>query len=261
MNKLLLIEYEFLFFQRLRCNISVGHVEQDQVAGIQAGAIEMTSPSSDVSAARLAQLPEIRTLVLDDSRFDRKRIRRIGDELDLKLRFEEASSVTALRECLDRQNFDLFLIDYMMPESDGLAALEIIRSHQGQSDSVSIMISGQADQRVAVSAMKGGCQDFIVKSDISAEFFQNTVLSALRKSRQFARYFDQPKPFLDLDEVRSFLQIALQDSYVRDILREAIQIGLQDAVRVTGLNLGLGQEFDLSPFLQESDQSDAFLFR
>ncbi|MCW1404309.1 response regulator [Novosphingobium sp. MW5] len=149
----------------------------------------MAPKSPEFSSVDLAKLPEIRTLVLDDSSFDRKRICRMGNGLDLKLRIEEATSVQGLKECLDRQNFDLFLIDYKMPGSDGLSALDVIRNHKSQSGAVSIMISGQADQRIAVSAMKNGCQDFIMKSDISPDYLQGTVLSALSGSRQFSRYF------------------------------------------------------------------------
>ena len=69
--------------------------------------------------------PTIRTLVLDDSNFDRKRILRLGDRIDLPLVFEEASSVQGLKHCLDRQIYDLFLIDYSMPEGDGLNALQV----------------------------------------------------------------------------------------------------------------------------------------
>lgn len=75
------------------------------------------------------KLPEIRTLLLDDSRFDRKRIRRMGEGLGLNLTFHEAGSVKAMRDLLDQQGFDLFLIDYMMPEANGHAALDLIRNH------------------------------------------------------------------------------------------------------------------------------------
>jgi PleD family two-component response regulator len=221
----------------------------------------MTAHSPELSSDRLAQLPVIRTLVLDDSSFDRKRIRRIGDGLDLKLRFEEASSVKALHDCLDRQTFDLFLIDYMMPEADGLAALEVIRNHKGQSDAVSVMISGQADQRVAVNAIKGGCQDFILKSDISPEFLRGTLLSALSTSRQFSRYFDHPKPVLNLDEVRSFMQIALEDGHIREILHDTLQEGLRDAARGVGVAYGLPQGSDLMQFLIDFHRTDDFEFR
>lgn len=221
----------------------------------------MAPKSPEFSSANLAKLPEIRTLVLDDSSFDRKRICRMGNGLDFKLRIEEAASVAGLKECLDRQNFDLFLIDYKMPESDGLAALDVIRSHKNQSEAVSIMISGQADQRIAVSAMKNGCQDFILKSDISPDYLRGTVLSALSGSRQFSQYFGDQKPVLNLDEIRSFMQIALEDTYVRSILRETLQEGLRDAVRAVGVNFGLPPGTDMTQFFLDSEQPDSFLFR
>lgn len=221
----------------------------------------MTLDSPDLPPSTLARLPEIRTLVLDDSSFDRKRIRRMGDGLDLKLSFQEAHSVKALQNCLDTQTFDLFLIDYMMPEADGLAALDLIRAHKGQSDAVSIMISGQADQRVAVNAIKRGCQDFILKSEISPEFLRGTVLSALRSSRQFSQYFDLPKPVLNLDELRSVMQIALGDADVKAMVRDTLQEGLRDAARGVGIAYGLPQGSDLMQFLVDFHRPDEFEFR
>lgn len=221
----------------------------------------MNDYSTEWSSGVSTNLPAIRTLVLDDSSFDRKRIRRMGDGLDLKLNFEEAGSVAMLRDCLDRQSFDLFLIDYMLPEADGLAALEMIRNHRGQADSVAIMISGQADQRVAVSAMKKGFQDFIVKSDISPQSLRGAVLGALNTSRQFSRYFDRPKPDLGLEDMRHLLQLAVEDPVIRDILRRPMQEGLEAMARMVGVGWGMQASPEIAQFLIEFEQADTFEFR
>jgi PleD family two-component response regulator len=216
----------------------------------------VVTASSPELTSGTPRLPEIRTLLLDDSRFDRKRIRRMGDGLGLNLHFHEADSVRAMRDLLDRQSFDLFLIDYMMPEADGLAALEVIRNHSGQTEAVAIMISGQADQRVAVNAIKAGCQDFILKSEISPEFLRSTVVSALHRSQHFSAWFDQPGPMRDLEALRSLMQIALQDHQIREILRDA----LHDAARGAGVAYGPPQGADLLQFLLDFQRPDAFEF-
>jgi CheY-like chemotaxis protein len=218
----------------------------------------MTAYSPELPSGTLANLPEIRTLLLDDSRFDRKRIRRIGDGLGLNLKFEEVDSVPAMQELLDRQGFDLFLIDYMLPGDDGLAALRLIRGHRGQSEAVSIMISGRADQRIAVDAIKAGCQDFILKSDMSPAFLRSAVVSALRNARPFARYFDPPKPAVTLEDMRSLLQVALHDNQLREMLRDTLQDGLRDAAQ--GLGYGAPQSADLMQFLLDFRGPDEFEF-
>jgi DNA-binding NarL/FixJ family response regulator len=126
----------------------------------------------------------IHTLVLDDSSFDRKRILRLGDRINLPLVFEEASSLAGLKHCLDRRNYDLFLIDYSMPDSDGLAALDVIREHHNHHSAASIMVSGAADLRVVIHAMKRGCRDFIAKKDMSPDTLYHAMMGALDRTAE-----------------------------------------------------------------------------
>ncbi|MEO8244102.1 MAG: response regulator [bacterium] len=216
-------------------------------------------PGSDSGPHGL--LPAIRTLVLDDNSFDRKRICRLGGGIGLPLVFDEASSVETLKQCLDRQAYDLFLIDYVMPGGDGLAALEIIRNHARQRDAASIMISGSPDTRVAVSALKNGCHDFIVKEDMSMEVLQKSVLTALNNARNLARQIDQPKQVMDVEDMRSLMRLALDDQTIRDIIRAPLEDGLQAAARMVGVGWGLQMTPDIQQFLIDFTKEDEFEFR
>lgn len=206
-------------------------------------------------------LPAIRTLILDDSNFDRKRILRLGDRIDLPLVFEEASSVEGLKHCLDRQVFDLFLIDYSMPEGDGLDALQVIRAHENHKDAASIMISGAADSRVAVSAMKQGCRDFLTKDEISSDSLQRAMIEALNGNRQFARHFDRARPVMDIENLRHIMQLALDDKTIREILRAPLEAEFKSVARMADIGWGLQATPDLHRFLIDFDQADEFEFR
>ena len=56
---------------------------------------------------------------------------------------------------------DLVLMDYMMPGVDGLTALGQIRA--GYPDTYVIMFTGKGSEEVAVTLMKAGASDYILK--------------------------------------------------------------------------------------------------
>ncbi|HJT00669.1 MAG TPA: sigma-54 dependent transcriptional regulator [Terriglobales bacterium] len=78
------------------------------------------------------------------------------------------------------QSFDLILSDVVMPNKDGLALLEDLKT-QGVSSPV-VMMSGQAHIEMAVRATKLGALDFLEKP-ISTEKLLLTVENALRLQR------------------------------------------------------------------------------
>jgi DNA-binding NarL/FixJ family response regulator len=212
----------------------------------------------DDSGTDPVHLPAIRTLLVDDSIFDRKRIRRLGDRIDLPLVFEETASVAGLKQCLDREKFDLFLIDYAMPEADGLAALAAIRAHGGHAGAASIMISGNSDARVAVAALKQGCHDFIPKEDMSPALLKRAMLAALA-GRGFVGGFSPP-PFVDAEQMRALMRMALSDQTIRDMLRAPLEEGLQAAARNIGLGWGLQSTQEVQQFLYDFIKPDEFEF-
>lgn len=205
--------------------------------------------------------PVIRTLLLDDSAFDRRRIRRLGGKLDLGMDFHEAPSVQVMEKCLDRQVFDLIMIDYLLPEADGLAALDLIRRHAANHGAATIMISGNADRGVAVSAMRQGCHDFIAKDELSPELLRRSVLGALNASRSLARHFDRPKLNLDLADLQMLLKLALDDKTTQALLRAPLEDGLRAAAKAVGIEWSLERPGALQDFLIDFQRPDEFDFR
>src|SRR5258708_7099706 len=78
------------------------------------------------------------------------------------------------------QKFDLILSDVRMPEKDGIALLEELKT-QGVTTPV-VMMSGQADIEMAVRATRLGALDFLQKP-ISTEKLLLTVENALKLQR------------------------------------------------------------------------------
>jgi CheY-like chemotaxis protein/DNA-directed RNA polymerase subunit RPC12/RpoP len=95
----------------------------------------------------------------------------IKDQLAEGLAFEFTSEIaTSGKEALEKvenRTFDLILVDYLLPDTDGLSLLGELRRRNGKSSF--IFISGQEDQRITVRAMKEGANDYVVKSEILSD--------------------------------------------------------------------------------------------
>ncbi len=81
---------------------------------------------------------------------------------------------------LDNQNVDIMLLDFRLPDMDGLEILNKVL--QKKPALPVIMISGQGSIPVAVNATKSGAYDFLEKP-IDAERVLITLKNALEKSR------------------------------------------------------------------------------
>ncbi|MHA2295114.1 MAG: response regulator [Candidatus Hodarchaeales archaeon] len=89
------------------------------------------------------------------------------------LSFIPESNITAVASALEGlkkisssiSGYDLILLDYMLPDMDGIAFLQHLNDTGRNFDPV-IMITGHGDQETAVSALKAGAIDYLVKPNL-----------------------------------------------------------------------------------------------
>lgn len=70
----------------------------------------------------------------------------------------------AFERILTQQSFDLFLIDYVVPDLDGLTSINMIRLVDPHAPVV--MISGYVDEETLVNALRHGANDYVVKHNL-----------------------------------------------------------------------------------------------
>lgn len=130
----------------------------------------------------LSQTPvrRMNVLILDDSDVDRKRLIRLCTEAGLNFACTEVTKMADMRRALSAGKFDLVFIDHMLVAEDGLDAVNMIEADPDQT-AVSIMIAGEGRLDVAVEAMRRGCSDFMLKSDLSVDNLQKSVATALER--------------------------------------------------------------------------------
>ena len=124
----------------------------------------------------------VRALVLDDSDFDRTRVARLLQKVCGTVTIRDASDIGDFRAALDEADFDLILIDYLLVGETGLTAVELLADHPRQAGSTAIMVAGEGNLDVALRAMRGGCTDYIPKSELSVEGLRDILAQALQRT-------------------------------------------------------------------------------
>jgi len=105
----------------------------------------------------------VRALVIDDSKAIRIILRRLLDELGFEV-VEAANGREALRR-LDASmgQFDLALVDWNMPEMNGLEFVREVRGQGGHEDLTMVMVTTETEAGQVVRALAAGANEYIMK--------------------------------------------------------------------------------------------------
>lgn len=120
-------------------------------------------------------------LVVEDDAVDRMAIVRALRTAGIEATVEEAETAHLVLELLEQRSYDIVLLDYWLPGSDGLATINEIRS-RGFVVPV-IVLTGQGDERLAVELIRNGASDYISKQTLSAEVLAQSIRNSLRLAR------------------------------------------------------------------------------
>jgi CheY-like chemotaxis protein len=115
----------------------------------------------------------LHVLVVDDDRVDRLALTRALQQTEFEVTVGEADGVLAAIDLLAAEQFDCVLLDYNLPDGDGLTFLRGLRG-AGISATV-IMITGQQDDTVAAELMAAGAADYIPKALFTPGLLSSTL--------------------------------------------------------------------------------------
>ncbi len=117
-------------------------------------------------------------LIVDDDQVDRTHIKRALRRSDTKCEVTEVENVDSAASALQKNCFDAILLDYNMPQRNGLELLHEVRSENLKKSSAIIMMSTSEDEELAMECLQAGAQDFIAKSDITGYRLRRAILGA-----------------------------------------------------------------------------------
>src|SRR5882724_1624852 len=109
----------------------------------------------------------IRILLIDDDEDDYVVTRRmVGQMEDGRFALEWSATANAALERLERNHYDLYLLDYQLGEHTGLDVLREARARGCTAPF--IMVTGPGDRAVDLAAMQAGATDYLVKRQLTA---------------------------------------------------------------------------------------------
>ncbi len=137
-------------------------------------------------------------LVVDDDQVCRETIERLlGGCYAL---IEAATGPQAL-EAVASQDIDCVLLDYRLPQLDGLAVLpQLIESGVPV-----VMMTGEGNEQIAVEAIKQGAYDYLVKSTLTAVLVRTAIQKAIEHTALEDKVREQQ------EELAVFASVAAHD--------------------------------------------------
>lgn len=124
-------------------------------------------------------------LIIDDTQGDHDIAEEYLRESGGDYRFYHAYSAAEGLEFFHKNHIDCILLDYHMPDKNGLELLKQLT--EGDKIVPVIMMTGDGNEFVAVTAMKLGSQDYIPKKVLTAKALKRAVDRAVERGEMIAR--------------------------------------------------------------------------
>ncbi|MGV0026264.1 ATP-binding protein [Phormidesmis priestleyi] len=122
----------------------------------------------------------LKILIVDDDAVDRMAVQQLLRAAGISQAIESESCATAIA-LLEQEEFDCVLLDYRLPDGDGLSLVQQIRQ-RGIAIAL-IVLTGQGDEQLAVELMKAGANDYLSKNTLSSDTLMRSLWSAVRINR------------------------------------------------------------------------------
>lgn len=120
----------------------------------------------------------IKILLVEDDEVDRMAVSRALKTTALSADIVAAIDCQSAIAILNQQRFDCVLMDYRLPDGDGLQLVQQIRD-LGLKLPL-IVLTGQGDEQIAVQLMKLGASDYLPKSKLAPEMLTRSLRNAVR---------------------------------------------------------------------------------
>ncbi|HEY9906427.1 MAG TPA: GAF domain-containing protein, partial [Thermosynechococcaceae cyanobacterium] len=123
----------------------------------------------------------LKILLVDDDAVDRMAVCRSLKRAEVQVDIAEVETCAAAIALLQQQAFDCVLLDYCLPDGNGLTLVQQIRSAGIRT--APIVLTDHGDEQVAVEIMKAGAYDYLSKNKLTPETLTRSLSNAVRIHR------------------------------------------------------------------------------
>ncbi len=182
-------------------------------------------PADLKTADLVAPGHQLSILVVDDDAVDRMRLNKALKDSRLNPKTEEATDIASALAALKQKQFDVLILDHILPDGN---SLDLLRQLRVAGTKLPIVITtGFGDEMLVMEVIKAGASDYLPKDKVSAESVTRAISHAVRvyKAEEELRKQD------------SLLQGVAQAAVLLHTQSERLSI-VNDALTVLGMGIG-----------------------
>jgi signal transduction histidine kinase len=127
----------------------------------------------------------LRVLLVEDSATARAIVRDLLAEQEPTLELAEANDLQSAIRALAQRPYDCALVDYVLPDGHGLSLLGTSEDDEGPAPAM-VMLTALNDPAMAMQALKGGAQDYLVKGRFDGPTLSRSIRYAIERKKAAA---------------------------------------------------------------------------
>jgi phosphoserine phosphatase RsbU/P len=128
----------------------------------------------------------VRLLLVEDNPGDARLLREtLSDAPSLRFDLVHAERLSDALDSLGTSQADLVLLDLSLPDAHGLET--VARMLEAAPEIPIVVLSGQADETLAVQAVQAGAQDYLVKGTVEGPTLARAIRYAMERRRLLTR--------------------------------------------------------------------------
>jgi two-component system, cell cycle sensor histidine kinase and response regulator CckA len=185
----------------------------------------------------------IKILLVEDNPGDVLLLQETLSEITfVELNLVNVERIKQALKLLQTENFDVILLDLVLPDSNGLDTF--IQIHEQAPLIPIVVLTGMADENLAIRAMQAGAQDYLVKGQVSGgDLLLRSIRYAIERKRIEASLQQREQELRTLTEnapdiIARFDQ-NLRHLYVNSAVEEATGLLAQNFLGKTNREMGM----------------------